>query len=77
MLVLEEENADLLESCKLFEVSSPDSKQLGICRRHIAVLKQLWDLQICVQVDHPFPNLRFKFSLNSLVNVMLCPHSAV
>ncbi|XP_077065347.1 dynein axonemal heavy chain 11 [Siphateles boraxobius] len=49
MLVLEEENADLQESCKLFEVSSPDSKLLRICRRDIAVLKQLWDLRICVQ----------------------------
>ncbi|XP_051721899.1 dynein axonemal heavy chain 11 [Ctenopharyngodon idella] len=49
MLVLEEENADLQESCRLFEVSSPDSKQLRICRTDIGVLKQLWDLRICAQ----------------------------
>lgn len=77
MLVLEEENADLQESCRLFEVSSPDSKQLRICRRDIAVLKQLWDLRICAQVDHPFQNLSFQFCLNCPLNVMLCPHSAV
>lgn len=70
MLVLEEENADLQESCKLFEVSSPDSKQLRICRRDIAVLKQLWDLRICVQVDHPFPNRSFQFSLNCRLYLM-------
>ncbi len=50
MLGLEEENADLQESCKLFEVSSPDTKQLRLCQRDIAVLKQLWDLLLCAQV---------------------------
>ncbi|XP_016337659.1 dynein heavy chain 11, axonemal [Sinocyclocheilus anshuiensis] len=49
MLGLEEENADLQESCKLFEVSSPDTKQLRLCQRDIAVLKQLWDLLLCTQ----------------------------
>lgn len=50
MLGLEEENADLQESCKLFEVSSPDTKQLRLCQRDIAVLNQLWDLLLCAQV---------------------------
>ncbi|XP_043117616.1 dynein axonemal heavy chain 11 [Puntigrus tetrazona] len=50
MLGLEQENADLQESCKLFEVSSPDTKQLRLCQRDIAVLKQLWDLLLCAQV---------------------------
>ncbi|KAI2655454.1 Dynein axonemal heavy chain 11 [Labeo rohita] len=49
MLVLEQENADLQESCKLFEVSSPDIKQLRLCQRDVAVLKQLWDLLLCAQ----------------------------
>ncbi|XP_009290539.2 dynein axonemal heavy chain 11 isoform X1 [Danio rerio] len=49
MLALEEENADLQESCKLFEVSSPDTKQLRLCQRDNAVLKQLWDLLLCAQ----------------------------
>lgn len=51
MLALEEENADLQESCKLFEVSCPDVKQLRFCQRDNAVLKQLWDLLLCAQVD--------------------------
>ncbi len=50
MLCFEEENADLQESCKLFEVSSPDTKQLRLCQRDIAGLKQLWDLLLCAQV---------------------------
>ncbi|KAL1259213.1 hypothetical protein QQF64_009790, partial [Cirrhinus molitorella] len=49
MLVLEEENADLQESCKLFEVSSPDTKQFRLCQQDIVVLKQLWDLLLCAQ----------------------------
>ncbi|KAI5106110.1 dynein heavy chain 11, axonemal, partial [Silurus meridionalis] len=46
---LEQEAVMLQESCKLFEVSSPDFRQLGFCRRQIIVLKQLWDLLLCVQ----------------------------
>ncbi|XP_051576917.1 dynein axonemal heavy chain 11 [Myxocyprinus asiaticus] len=49
MVILEAEMAELQESCKLFEVSSPDSKQLRLCQRETAVLKQLWDLMLCAQ----------------------------
>lgn len=50
MVILEEEMAELQKSCKLFEVSCPDSKQLKLCQRDITVLKQLWDLLLCAQV---------------------------
>ncbi|XP_058249288.1 dynein axonemal heavy chain 11 [Hemibagrus wyckioides] len=46
---LEQEAAMLQESCKLFEVSSPDFRQLRLCQRQIFVLKQLWDLLLCAQ----------------------------
>ncbi|XP_053483492.1 dynein axonemal heavy chain 11 isoform X4 [Ictalurus furcatus] len=46
---LEQEAATLQESCKLFEVSSPDFRQLRLCQRQIFILKQLWDLLLCAQ----------------------------
>ncbi|XP_062848433.1 dynein axonemal heavy chain 11 [Trichomycterus rosablanca] len=46
---LEQELAGLQESCKLFEVSSLDFRQLRSCRRELCVLKQLWDLLLCAQ----------------------------
>ncbi|KAK3551295.1 hypothetical protein QTP70_013939, partial [Hemibagrus guttatus] len=46
---LVQEAAMLQESCKLFEVSSPDFRQLRLCQRQIFVLKQLWDLLLCAQ----------------------------
>lgn len=49
---LEQEAAVLQKSCKLFEVSSPDFRQLRLCQRQIFVLKQLWDLLLCAQVFH-------------------------
>ncbi|KAI7806173.1 dynein axonemal heavy chain 11 [Triplophysa rosa] len=49
IVILEEEMADLEKSCKLFEVSCPDSKQLKLCQRDITVLKQLWDQLLCAQ----------------------------
>nr|XP_055065627.1 dynein axonemal heavy chain 11 isoform X2 [Misgurnus anguillicaudatus] len=49
MIVLEEEMADLQKSCKLFDVTCPDSKHLKRCQRDITVLKQLWDLLLCAQ----------------------------
>ncbi|XP_053089780.1 dynein axonemal heavy chain 11 isoform X1 [Pangasianodon hypophthalmus] len=49
MVRLEQEAAMLQESCKLFEVSSPDFRQLRLCQRQIFVLKQLWDLLLCAQ----------------------------
>ncbi|KAA0703060.1 Dynein beta chain, ciliary [Triplophysa tibetana] len=49
IVILEEEMADLEKSCKLFEVSCPDSKQLKLCQRDITVLKHLWDLLLCAQ----------------------------
>lgn len=47
---LEQEAATLQESCKLFEVSSPDFRHLRLCQRQIFILKQLWDLLLCAQV---------------------------
>ncbi|XP_076826869.1 dynein axonemal heavy chain 11 [Brachyhypopomus gauderio] len=49
MLTLEQELLELQESCKLFEVSSPDLRQLRLWQRETAVLKQLWDLLLCAQ----------------------------
>ena len=39
----------LHESGGLFEVSTPDFKQLKACRREIVMLKSLWDMVILVQ----------------------------
>ncbi|KAL6489651.1 hypothetical protein MHYP_G00033920 [Metynnis hypsauchen] len=49
LVTLELELAELQESCKLFEVSSPDFRQLRQWRREISTLKQLWDLLLCAQ----------------------------
>ncbi|KAL7886390.1 hypothetical protein AOLI_G00041110 [Acnodon oligacanthus] len=49
LVTLELELAELQESCKLFEVSSPDFRQLRLWRREISTLKQLWDLLLCAQ----------------------------
>ena len=39
----------LQESAGLFEVSTPDFKQLKACRREIVMLKSLWDMIVLVQ----------------------------
>ncbi|KAG7469713.1 hypothetical protein MATL_G00131750 [Megalops atlanticus] len=45
---LEEEMAELQESSRLFEVNVPDYRQLKLCRREIALLKELWDMVVYV-----------------------------
>ncbi|XP_030637015.1 dynein heavy chain 11, axonemal [Chanos chanos] len=46
---LEEEMAELQDSCRLFEVSSPEYRQLRHCRKEIIILKQVWDQLMCTQ----------------------------
>lgn len=41
---MEQECANLQESATLFEVNTPDYKQLKACRREVIMLKQLWDM---------------------------------
>lgn len=48
---LEGEMAALQDSGKLFEASIPENRQLGLFRRHITLLKSLWDIIIYVQVS--------------------------
>jgi dynein heavy chain len=43
VLEMEEECVKLQESATLFEVNTPDYKQLKACRREVVMLKQLWD----------------------------------
>uniref|UniRef100_A0AAR2IKN0 AAA+ ATPase domain-containing protein n=1 Tax=Pygocentrus nattereri TaxID=42514 RepID=A0AAR2IKN0_PYGNA len=50
LVTLELELVELQESCKLFEVSSPDFRQLRMWRRESSTLKQLWDLLLCAQL---------------------------
>ena len=40
----EKEMADLQKSAALFEVNTPDFKQLKACRREVGLMKQLWDV---------------------------------
>ncbi|XP_035386791.1 dynein heavy chain 11, axonemal isoform X1 [Electrophorus electricus] len=49
VMTLQQELLELQESCKLFEVSSPDLRQLRLWQRETVVLKQLWDLLFCAQ----------------------------
>ncbi|XP_072536739.1 dynein axonemal heavy chain 11 [Salminus brasiliensis] len=49
VVALELELVELQECCKLFEVSSPDVRQLRLWRREISTLKQLWDLLLLTQ----------------------------
>ncbi|KAJ8313224.1 hypothetical protein KUTeg_009222, partial [Tegillarca granosa] len=43
ILAMETEMASLFESAGLFEVNTPDFKQLKQCRKEIKLLKNLWD----------------------------------
>uniref|UniRef100_A0AAR2JLJ5 AAA+ ATPase domain-containing protein n=1 Tax=Pygocentrus nattereri TaxID=42514 RepID=A0AAR2JLJ5_PYGNA len=63
------ELVELQESCKLFEVSSPDFRQLRMWRRESSTLKQLWDLLLCAQVSQ---TLSFELLTSSpLIQVLL------
>ncbi|XP_028435224.1 dynein heavy chain 11, axonemal isoform X2 [Perca flavescens] len=46
---MEKEVAELQESTNLFEVTIPDYRDIKLCRREIAVLKELWDIVVFVQ----------------------------
>nr|XP_015213314.1 PREDICTED: dynein heavy chain 11, axonemal [Lepisosteus oculatus] len=48
---LEEEMASLQESSNLFEVSTPEYRQLKLCRQEIVILKDLWDIIIYVRTS--------------------------
>lgn len=48
---MERELAGLQESTNLFDVTTPDYRDLKLCRRDIAVLKELWDIVAFVQVS--------------------------
>ncbi|KAJ8318719.1 LOW QUALITY PROTEIN: hypothetical protein KUTeg_003810 [Tegillarca granosa] len=49
ILVMEKDMALLMESAGLFEVNTPDFKQLKQCRKEIKLLKNLWDYIIMVR----------------------------
>ncbi|XP_071372237.1 dynein axonemal heavy chain 11 isoform X2 [Centroberyx affinis] len=46
---LEKEVVELQESTNLFDVTIPDYREIKLCRREIAVLKELWDIVVYVQ----------------------------
>ncbi|XP_071325394.1 dynein axonemal heavy chain 11 isoform X2 [Trachinotus anak] len=46
---MEKEVAELQESTNLFDVTIPDYRDIKLCRREIAVLKELWDIVVFVQ----------------------------
>lgn len=48
---MEKEVAELQESTNLFDVTIPDYRDIKLCRREIAVLKELWDIVVFVQVS--------------------------
>lgn len=50
---MEKEVVELQESTNLFDVSIPDYRDVKLCRRDIAVLKELWDIVVFVQVSSP------------------------
>jgi hypothetical protein len=39
----------LIKDCVLFDVPTPDFKQLRTCRREVRLLKQLWDYSAVIQ----------------------------
>ena len=53
VLEMEQECEQLQESSTLFEVNTPDYKQLKACRREVIMLKQLWDTVdlVCSCID--------------------------
>ncbi|XP_015255846.1 PREDICTED: dynein heavy chain 11, axonemal [Cyprinodon variegatus] len=46
---MERELAELQKSAHLFDTTIPDYKDVKLCRHEISILKELWDLVICVQ----------------------------
>ncbi|KAM4663589.1 dynein axonemal heavy chain 17 [Discoglossus pictus] len=48
---LEKEMATISKSAGLFEVAVPDYKQLKVCRREVALLKDLWDMILMVKTS--------------------------
>ncbi|KAM3614782.1 uncharacterized protein V6R79_018954 [Siganus canaliculatus] len=46
---MEKELTELQESTNLFDVTIPDYRDIKLCRREIAVLKELWDIVSFVQ----------------------------